>query len=66
MAGVDRALACAVVGAADTVRTGIADFVASHRPDELLLTANIFDHGARVRSFELAAQSSSTAAAIAG
>jgi luciferase family oxidoreductase group 1 len=55
-AGVDRALACAVVGAPETVRAGIAAFVERHRPDELLLTANIFDHAARVRSFELAIQ----------
>ncbi|MDQ3205506.1 MAG: LLM class flavin-dependent oxidoreductase, partial [Pseudomonadota bacterium] len=34
---------------------GIATFTARHRPDELLLTANIFDHAARVRSFEIAA-----------
>jgi luciferase family oxidoreductase group 1 len=53
-AGVDQALACAVVGSVDTVRHGIDAFVARHRPDELLLTANIFDHAARVRSFELA------------
>ncbi|HEY0178884.1 MAG TPA: LLM class flavin-dependent oxidoreductase [Dokdonella sp.] len=54
-AGVEQALACAVVGAPDTVERGIADFVARHRPDELMLTANIFDHAARVRSFEIAA-----------
>ena len=52
---IDRALACSVVGAPATVREGIAAFVDRHRPDELLLTANIFDHGARMRSFELAA-----------
>jgi luciferase family oxidoreductase group 1 len=53
-AGVDAALACAVVGSADTVRAGLCDFVARYQPDELMLTANIFDHGARVRSFEMA------------
>jgi luciferase family oxidoreductase group 1 len=53
-AGVDRALACAVVGAPASVREGVAAFVARHRPDELMLTANIFDHALRVRSFELA------------
>jgi luciferase family oxidoreductase group 1 len=53
-AGVDRALACAVVGAPDSVRDGITAFVARHVPDELMLTANIFDHATRVRSFELA------------
>jgi alkanesulfonate monooxygenase SsuD/methylene tetrahydromethanopterin reductase-like flavin-dependent oxidoreductase (luciferase family) len=52
---VERALACAVVGAAGTVQDGIAAFIARHRPDELLLTANVFDHAARRQSFELAA-----------
>ncbi|HEY9511781.1 MAG TPA: LLM class flavin-dependent oxidoreductase [Rhodanobacter sp.] len=53
--GVERALACAVVGAPDTVQRGIAAFVARHRPDELMLTANVFDHAARRHSFALAA-----------
>ncbi len=53
-AGVDAALACAVVGSPATVRAGMRAFVAKHQPDELLLTANVFDHGARVRSFALA------------
>jgi luciferase family oxidoreductase group 1 len=52
--GIDAALACAVVGGPETVRAGLRDFVQRHRPDELLLTANIFDHRARLRSFELA------------
>ena len=54
-AGVDAALACAVVGSPDTVRTGLRAFVERYQPDELLLTANIFDHAARLKSFELAA-----------
>jgi len=53
--GVDRALACAVIGSQATVARGIEGFIARHRPDELMLTANVFDHGARLRSFELAA-----------
>jgi luciferase family oxidoreductase group 1 len=52
---VERALACAVVGDAAAVKEGIAAFVARHRPDELMLTANIFEHAARRRSFEIAA-----------
>jgi luciferase family oxidoreductase group 1 len=55
-AGVAQALACAVVGSRDTVRKGIADFIQRHRPDELMLTANIFDHDKRLRSFEIAAE----------
>ncbi|MEO8011846.1 MAG: LLM class flavin-dependent oxidoreductase, partial [Dokdonella sp.] len=30
--------------------------IARHRPDELLLTANIHDHAARLHSFTIAAQ----------
>jgi luciferase family oxidoreductase group 1 len=52
---VERALACAVVGAADTVKDGIEAFIARHRPDELLITANVFEHAARRSSFEIAA-----------
>jgi len=48
-------LACAVVGDAADLREGIADFVERHRPDELMLTGNIFDHSARLHSFRLAA-----------
>jgi hypothetical protein len=53
-AGVDRALGCAVVGAPQAIRDGVSRFIAQHRPDELLLTANIFEHAARLRSFALA------------
>ena len=54
-AGVDAALACAVVGSTDTVRTGLRAFVERYQPDELMLTANVFDHASRLKSFELAA-----------
>lgn len=53
--GVDRALACAVIGSPATVTRGIEAFIERHRPDELMLTANVFDHAARMRSFEIAA-----------
>ena len=53
--GVQRALACAVVGDADSVREGIAAFIARHQPDELLVTTNVFEHAARRHSFEIAA-----------
>ena len=61
--GVDAALACAVVGAPGTVRAGMQAFVQAHRPDELMLTANIFDHAARLRSFAMAIQAFSPAGA---
>jgi luciferase family oxidoreductase group 1 len=52
---VERTLACSAVGNADTVKQGIAAFIARYRPDELMLTANVFEHAARRHSFELAA-----------
>ncbi len=54
--GVEQALACSVVGDPATVRDGIAAFIERHKPDELMITANVFDHAQRVRSFEIAAQ----------
>ncbi|NII10791.1 LLM class flavin-dependent oxidoreductase [Oleiagrimonas sp. C23AA] len=48
--GVERALGCAVIGGPQTVREGLAAFIERHRPDEVMLTANIFDHGARMAS----------------
>ncbi|TIM22845.1 MAG: LLM class flavin-dependent oxidoreductase, partial [Mesorhizobium sp.] len=50
-----QALSCAVVGAPETVRQGIAAFVQRTGADELMVTAQIFDHAARVRSFEILA-----------
>jgi luciferase family oxidoreductase group 1 len=55
-AGVAQALACAVVGDPGEVREGIAAFIARHRPDEVMITANIYEHAARLYSFELAAR----------
>ena len=65
-AGVDSALACAVIGAPETVAAGIQAFVGTHQPDELLLTANIFDHAARLRSFALAMQAWQTTTSNVG
>uniref|UniRef100_UPI00177AA4D1 MsnO8 family LLM class oxidoreductase n=1 Tax=Mesorhizobium mediterraneum TaxID=43617 RepID=UPI00177AA4D1 len=50
-----RALSCAVVGAPETVGQGIEAFVQRTGADELMVTAQIFDHAARVRSFEILA-----------
>ena len=42
-----QALSCAVVGSAETVRNGLAAFIARTGADELMVTAQIFDHAAR-------------------
>jgi luciferase family oxidoreductase group 1 len=52
----DHALACAVVGSPATVKAGLDGFIARTRADELMLTAQIYDHAARVRSYEMVAQ----------
>jgi luciferase family oxidoreductase group 1 len=52
----DSVLACAVVGSPGTVRNGLNTFIARHKPDELIVTAQIFDHAARLRSFDILSQ----------
>lgn len=51
----DNALSCAVIGSAATVKRGIAAFVDRTQADELIVTAQIHDHAARKRSFEILA-----------
>src|SRR5579864_6692604 len=48
--------ACAIVGAPDTVRHGLDEFIRQTGADELMVTANIFDHAKRKRSFEIVAE----------
>ncbi|MDB6113599.1 MAG: limB [Lacunisphaera sp.] len=55
-AGVRHAFREAVIGSPATVRAGLAAFLARTRVDELMVTAAIHDHLARVRSFELVAE----------
>jgi luciferase family oxidoreductase group 1 len=51
-----QVLSAAVVGSPTTVRQGISDFVGRTGVDELIVTAQIYDHAARVRSYELLAE----------
>ena len=51
----DHSLSCSIVGSPDTVRNGLDRFIAQTRPDELMVTAQIFDPGARLRSYEILA-----------
>jgi luciferase family oxidoreductase group 1 len=52
----DHALSCSVVGSPETVRRGLAAFIAETGADEIMVTAQIFDHAARLRSFEITAE----------
>ena len=51
----DQALSCAVVGSAETVRSGVEAFIARTGADELMVTAQIHDPVARQRSFQILA-----------
>jgi luciferase family oxidoreductase group 1 len=53
---IGRALRCTFVGSKQSVRDQAAEFIAQHRPDELMLTSMVYDHEARLRSFEIAAE----------
>ena len=48
-------LSAAIVGAPDTVRDGLSAFIARTSPDELIVTGQIFDHAARLHSYEILA-----------
>lgn len=56
LANVAHSLSFAAVGSRDTVRDKLRDRIAQTGADELIITAQIYDHAARLRSFELAAQ----------
>jgi luciferase family oxidoreductase group 1 len=52
----DDALGCAIVGGPEAVRGGLDDFIHRTGADELMVTANIFNHEKRKRSFEIVAE----------
>ncbi|MGX9965579.1 LLM class flavin-dependent oxidoreductase [Roseomonas sp. F4] len=51
----DNALSCSIVGGPETVRRELAAFLASTGADELMVTAQVHDHAARLRSFSILA-----------
>lgn len=46
----------AVVGSADTVRRGLERFLAETQVDELMVATTVYDHAARLRSYEMVAE----------
>ena len=52
---VDEALKISAVGNADEVGVQLHDLISTYRPDEVILTGQIHDHHARLRSFQIAA-----------
>ncbi len=53
---VDEMLAYTVAGAPETVHRGLEGIVARTGADELMLTSQIYDHDARLRSYQLTAE----------
>jgi alkanesulfonate monooxygenase SsuD/methylene tetrahydromethanopterin reductase-like flavin-dependent oxidoreductase (luciferase family) len=49
-------LTYAFVGARETVRAGLEAFIARTGADELMVASAIYDHGARLRSYEILAE----------
>jgi luciferase family oxidoreductase group 1 len=52
----DQVLTCSAIGSPETVRRAIAAFVERTGADELMITSQIWDHEARMRSHEIVAE----------
>ncbi|WP_326534581.1 LLM class flavin-dependent oxidoreductase [Pseudorhodoferax sp.] len=51
-----QTMSAAAIGSPDTVRRQLAEFIARTGADELMVATQIYDHAARVRSYEILAQ----------
>ena len=51
----DSVLSCSAVGSPAKVREGVQAFIERTGADELMITSQVFDHAARLRSYELLA-----------
>ena len=52
----DQVLPCSAIGSKQTVLRTVKEFIAHTGADELMITSQIFDHAARLHSYEIAAQ----------
>jgi luciferase family oxidoreductase group 1 len=55
-AHIERALACTFVGSPATVRDRLREFIAQTQADEIIFSSQIFEHAARLRSYEMLAE----------
>ena len=51
----DQVLSCAAIGAPATVQRRLEEFIARTGADELMITSQIYEHAARLHSYELTA-----------
>jgi alkanesulfonate monooxygenase SsuD/methylene tetrahydromethanopterin reductase-like flavin-dependent oxidoreductase (luciferase family) len=47
---------CSAVGSPETIRRRFQELLAQTQADEIIATAQIYDHASRLRSFEIAAE----------
>ena len=52
----DQTFTCTAIGSPNTVKRELEAFVARTGADELMITSQVFDHAARLRSFEITAK----------
>ena len=52
----DNVLSCSAIGSPATVERQMQEFIARTGADELMITSQIFDHAARLRSYQITAQ----------
>jgi luciferase family oxidoreductase group 1 len=52
----DQVLPCSAIGSEQTVLHAVSDFIARTGADELMIASQIFDHAARLHSYEIAAK----------
>ena len=55
LAGVNEALTISATGSPETVKQELSQIIMRYAPDEVIITGQIHDHAARLRSFEIAA-----------
>jgi luciferase family oxidoreductase group 1 len=51
-----QVLSCSAIGSPHTVRAALQAFIQRTGADELMITSQIYDHAARLRSYEIAAE----------
>jgi luciferase family oxidoreductase group 1 len=56
LAGLNHSLVYSFVGAPETVSRGVQSFLGMTQADELIVSGHIFEHAARLHSYELAAR----------
>ena len=58
---VDEVLSCSAIGSPTSVRQALHEFVERTGADELMITSQIFDHEARMQSYQITAQAAQPA-----